>query len=382
MEIDLYYKKGASDDNPILYTFHTILGITTLNLLFVSYLSAMPMVSFLLSGLVVVNITIHHMIAQRKRSKAIYLQGVFINVIIFQIIMYVSGPQAPSWILLITPIVPCALLVDRNLSRIVIALTLASFIVIHNAHFDKSYTATLTELFFFATIVTFMLRIRNHVEKQKQNIIKEQKKSDYLLSCILPTPIIERIKRGETNFAENVSHTTFLFVDICQYTQFVEKSTGIQVVNFLNTIFSIFDILVEEEKLTKIKTLGDAYLVAGGLFEEDAEQTKKIANLSINMLRALEQVNTNREDKVQIRIGIASGSSTIGIIGNNHIAFDAWGDSVNTASRMETTSIPGKIQVTEKVYNVLKDDYQFEARGEMEIKGKGKMNTYFLLDYK
>lgn len=169
-----------------------------------------------------------------------------------------------------------------------------------------------------------------------------------------------------------------MFADLVGFTSLSTKLQPIELVNLLNEIFSAFDQLVEELGLEKIKTIGDAYMVAGGLPIPRKDHAETIADLALTMLNVMEQFEFNLNEELQIRIGINTGIVVAGVIGKKKFIYDLWGDAVNVASRMESHGIPGQIQVTEATYQSLKHKYLFEKREPIHVKGKGQMTTYFL----
>ncbi len=172
---------------------------------------------------------------------------------------------------------------------------------------------------------------------------------------------------------------TVLFADIVDFTQLSSHTSPIDLVNLLNRIFSNFDELAEEHGLEKIKTIGDAYMVGGGLSLPQPNHVQAIADMSLDMQAAIGKSKAADGNRLSMRIGINTGSVVAGIIGIKKFIYDLWGDTVNIASRMESQGVPGKIQVTEVTYQLLKHLYRFEKRGTIEVKGKGEMATYFLV---
>ena len=186
----------------------------------------------------------------------------------------------------------------------------------------------------------------------------------------------------ENTIADSFTDVTVLFADIVGFTQLSSHLPPDQVVDFLNQIFSRFDRLVEIHQLEKIKTIGDAYLVVSGLPYPRVDHAEAIANMALDMQKAIADFNQETEKNLSIRIGIHTGPVVAGVIGLKKFACDLWGDTVNTASRMESHGIAGKIQVSEATYDRLKKNYNFEERGAITIKGKGEMITYLLLGQK
>jgi class 3 adenylate cyclase len=203
--------------------------------------------------------------------------------------------------------------------------------------------------------------------------------SDALLLNVLPRSIAERLKRDPGVIAERYDDVTVLFADIAEFTPFAERTDPERVVGVLDEIFSAFDDLTERHGLEKIKTIGDAYMVAGGLPERRTDHAEAIVALAIDMQAALARIDRASGLGLAIRIGIDSGPVVAGVIGRRKFIYDLWGDSVNTASRMESHGVVGRIQVTEATYLRLRPRYRFEDRGVTEIKGKGPIRTYLLV---
>ena len=227
------------------------------------------------------------------------------------------------------------------------------------------------------------------VVKRLQNEIKErqgvevalrlsQKKSDRLLLNILPAAIVENLKKGQGAAADRFDSATVLFADIVGFTSLAARISPLELVNLLNKIFSKFDQLTEKHDLEKIKTSGDAYMVAGGVPVPRADHAEAIADMALDMQEAIADFQTDTGEQFQIRIGINTGPVVAGVIGTKKFIYDLWGDTVNVASRMESQGLPGYIQVTTAIYELLKDRYVFEERGAIPVKGKGEMIAYWL----
>jgi adenylate cyclase len=214
--------------------------------------------------------------------------------------------------------------------------------------------------------------------KQKSLEIDEQRKlSDRLLRNILPKAIANRLKEEET-IAEWHGQVTVLFADMVGFTKLSALLSATELVSRLNKIFTAFDELTETHGLEKIKTMGDCYMAAGGLPETREDHAEIVADLALELIPVLDEINKTWGEEVKIRIGINTGPVVAGVIGKSKFIYDLWGDAVNTASRMESHGIVGKIQVSEATYNLLSEKYDFETRGEIDVKGKGPMTTYFL----
>ncbi len=224
-------------------------------------------------------------------------------------------------------------------------------------------------------------RLQNEI-KERQGVELAlrlaQEKSDHLLLNILPAAIVENLKKGEGSAAERFDSATVLFADIVDFTSLAARISPLELVNFLNQIFSTFDKLTEKHGLEKIKTNGDAYMVVGGLPLPMADHAEAIANMALDMQAAIAHFETDTGEPFQIRIGIHTGPVVAGVIGTKKFTYDLWGDTVNVASRMESQGLPGNIQVTTAIYEELKDRYVFQERGAIEVKGKGETITYWL----
>ena len=214
----------------------------------------------------------------------------------------------------------------------------------------------------------------NSLSKKNDELKLEKEKSDNLLLNILPFEIAEELKKTGSAVAKQYNNVSVIFTDFVNFTGISENLTPTELVGELNRNFTIFDNIIEKHGLEKIKTIGDAYMAVCGLPIEDPQHAKNAINAAIEIRDYLE----NNKGKFQIRIGIHSGPVVAGIVGVKKYAYDIWGDTVNTAARMEQNSEPGKINVGESTYHLVKDDYTFEHRGKINAKNKGDINMYFV----
>ncbi|MDY7013682.1 MAG: adenylate/guanylate cyclase domain-containing protein, partial [Cyanobacteriota bacterium] len=230
------------------------------------------------------------------------------------------------------------------------------------------------------------ITLRKMAEEKRQEaeeaLRQEQEKSEQLLLNILPEAIAEQLKQDKNPIAEQFDDVAILFADIVGFTPLSARLPATELVNFLNQIFSEFDRLAEERGLEKIKTIGDAYMVAGGLPVPKPDRFEAIADMALAMQECIVRLSEKLNEPLQIRIGINTGPVVAGVIGVVKFIYDLWGDTVNVASRMESLGEPGRIQTTREIYEKLKERYIFEERGEIDVKGKGKMTTYWLLAQK
>lgn len=220
------------------------------------------------------------------------------------------------------------------------------------------------------------------LQETNDKLLIEQEKSENLLLNILPSPIAEQLKGGHRPIADGFAEVTILFADIVGFTQLSERMAPKSLVCLLNEIFSGFDQLSEEYELEKIKTIGDAYMVVGGIPKPRSDHAEAIAEMALDMQQEVARFNIKHNTELSIRIGINTGPVVAGVIGTKKFIYDLWGDAVNTASRMESHSLAGCIQVSESTYQHLQGKYFVKERGVIQVKGKGEMTTYFLIGKK
>jgi adenylate cyclase len=214
------------------------------------------------------------------------------------------------------------------------------------------------------------------LQRARAALEREQAKSERLLLNVLPQPIAQRLKDGEEVIADRFDEVTVLFGDIAGFTAMSELRSPEEVVAMLDEIFSAFDELADRLGLEKIKTIGDAYMVVAGVPIARADHAEAVAEMALTMRDLASDLS------LSVRIGIDSGPVVAGVIGKKKFSYDLWGDTVNTASRMESHGLPGQIQVTPRTRQRLEDGYQFESRGPIEVKGKGEMRPYLLVGRK
>jgi class 3 adenylate cyclase len=207
----------------------------------------------------------------------------------------------------------------------------------------------------------------------------EQERSERLLLNVLPASIAARLKQREEVIADRFSDVTVLFADLVDFTRRSERITPEQLVQVLNELFSVFDQVAQRHGLEKIKTIGDAYMVAGGLPDPRPDHAQAIAEMALAIRDEVARRSDPSGQPLQVRIGIDTGPAVAGVIGTSKFSYDLWGDTVNTASRMESYGVAGCIQVTARTHQRLKDGYRFEQRGPIQVKGKGELVTYLLL---
>jgi class 3 adenylate cyclase len=229
--------------------------------------------------------------------------------------------------------------------------------------------------------VLLRARIGASLEKKRllDELSAEKERSEALLLNILPRTIIERMRRGETSIADRIAEATVLFSDLVDFTLLSATLTPEETVRLLGLLFSQFEDLAVRHGLETIKTIGDGYMVTGGILEPQPNAATAVAEMALSMLETVECAGRTINKKLQLRIGIHTGGPIVaGVLGTHKIAYDVWGDTVNTAKRMESYGLPGRVHVSAATRKALGDAFRFEPRGPLEIKGKGSMETYFL----
>ena len=217
------------------------------------------------------------------------------------------------------------------------------------------------------------------VTAQRQLEVANQQNLELLLN-ILPEPIADRIRAGEGLIADRHDDVSLLFADIVGFTAMSTTMDPEELVRLLDQVFGVFDTLVDASDLEKVKTIGDAYMIVGGMPIWSPDHLERMADLAIDIARAMDDNDAAARLGVRFRIGIHTGPVVAGVVGKRRSIYDVWGDTVNLASRMESSGVAGQIQVTGAVEERLRDRYRLESRGLIDIKGKGPMETYFLLD--
>lgn len=215
----------------------------------------------------------------------------------------------------------------------------------------------------------------------KDLLATEREKSDRLLLSLFPDSIASKLRNSNQSIADSFENVTILFADIVGFTKYASNMSPNELVTMLDEIFSEFDSLADKYGVEKIKTIGDCYLAVGGLPIPDENHCQGIADMALEINQIIKEKYTLKYN-LTLRIGIHTGHAVAGVIGNKKFVYDIWGDCVNIASRFEASGHPEKIHITQDVKNALGDDYIYEDCGEIAIKGKGMMHSYFLLGHK
>jgi class 3 adenylate cyclase len=224
-----------------------------------------------------------------------------------------------------------------------------------------------------SAVVYFLLRYF------MRGLATEREKSEGLLLNVLPPSIARRLKAGERPLADRFEEAAVLFADLVGFTSLTAQMTPEDIVALLDDLFSEFDAMAEQRQLEKIKTVGDAYMVVGGLPEPRPGAADAVAEMALEMQELVARYLTSDGERLRLRIGIDIGPVVAGVIGKKKFTYDLWGDTVNTASRMESQGIPGKIQVTPRAHDLLKNRYRFQSREAVDIKGQGQTAPFLLI---
>jgi adenylate cyclase len=229
--------------------------------------------------------------------------------------------------------------------------------------------------------VLLRARINACLEKKRllDELHAEKERSEALLLNILPRTIVERMRRGETAIADRIAEATVLFSDLVDFTSLSATLSPEETVKLLGLLFSQFEDLAVLHGVETIKTIGDGYMVTGGILEQQPNAAVAVAEMALSMLEVVERAGRAIDKKLQLRIGVHTGGPIVaGVLGTHKIAYDVWGDTVNTAKRMESYGLPGQIHVSAATRRLLGDAFRFEPRGLLDVKGKGSMETYFV----
>jgi class 3 adenylate cyclase len=213
-------------------------------------------------------------------------------------------------------------------------------------------------------------------ERERARLAEENER---LLLNILPEPIADRLRAGEAIIADRFDDVTLMFADIVDFTRMSSRMSPSELVAVLNEVFTVFDGLVAQHGLEKVKTIGDSYMVVGGIPSWSEDHVERVASMALALAGSVAHIEQAARQGIAFRIGIHCGPVVAGVIGTRKFIYDVWGDTVNVASRMESHGIPGRIQVTHAVRERLDGRFQFEPRGLVDIKGKGPLPTWFLL---
>uniref|UniRef100_H3AE67 guanylate cyclase n=1 Tax=Latimeria chalumnae TaxID=7897 RepID=H3AE67_LATCH len=241
--------------------------------------------------------------------------------------------------------------------------------------------------YFYIQMTEWIQNYARSLKERTEDLKRERRLAEDLLHQMLPKSVAKQLRRHKHVQAESYEQVTIFFSDIVGFTTIAASCTPLQVVEMLNNLYVCFDTRIESYDVYKVETIGDAYMVVSGLPERNGEKhADEIAKMSLDLVAAVRQVAIPHmpKERLQLRSGIHTGPCVAGVVGYKMPRYCLFGDTVNTASRMESTSLPQKIHISSATYTALMidDAYEIELRGEIEVKGKGKMKTYWLLGNK
>lgn len=311
----------------------------------------------------------------------------YISVLLFLYLLgYSSGVAVICFLIIILPYMTFPRKA-RKLAHgfsILACLTLIVTVLLQsniNAHYDEvdPYLSQVVNISITGIICLALIwSLSVLIDRSEKSLMAEQKKSDDLLHNILPINVAKDLKETGRTIPKRHKNVTILFTDFKGFTELVASISEITLVNELNDIFGRFDEIVEEAGVEKIETIGDAYVAASGLGEGGADHAINCITAAQQMLYYLEERNRKHEIKWRMRVGIHSGPIVAGVVGKKKFRYDLFGDTINTASRMESSGEPGKINISEPTYQLVKNDIDCEYRGEIHAKGKGEIEMYFV----
>jgi class 3 adenylate cyclase len=286
-------------------------------------------------------------------------------------------------------VIACPQKKDRSFIMLIGAADLLAFVFTEYAYFNSPYfvdpSAEMLTLLHLASTTGTILLISGlvlilylDISRAKNALAREHQRSEALLLNILPGPIAHRLKSSRDVIAETFREASVLFADIAGFTALAARFRPEELVSILNRYFSGYDELAEKYGVEKIKTIGDAYMVAAGIPEVRDDHAAALMNMALDMIEITGRISRESGLDLAIRIGMNSGEVTAGVIGKKKFVYDLWGDTVNVASRMESHGLPGRIQVSPRTYHLLRGRFPFEHRGTIEIKGMGRQDVYLL----
>ena len=282
-------------------------------------------------------------------------------------ILTTDAREARRWFLAFVALVLIAVLLEPIVS---LSVSASNADVIFNLVF--AIIGVTTFVFVFAT---YLLREKNIAY---QLLDAESAKTEELLLNVLPAEIVPLLKQGEETIAERFDSASVLFADFVGSTPLTEVLDPVAMIGLLNQIFSQFDLVAEMHDLEKIRTVGDNYMAAAGVPRLQTDHAQRVARAALAMNHYLVNLTPQNDKRIEFRFGISSGELVAGVVGKQKFHYDIWGDAVNVASRMESHGVPGKIQISKRTYDLIKDSFICERRGIVDIKGKGEMETWFL----
>lgn len=323
----------------------------------------------------------------RVLASAWFTTTSLIGVIIF---LYLLGYSSGVWVICFVIIITPYMTFPQKARKLAIGFSMAGVLTLIisvalqskiNAHYNviDPYFLQMVNISTTGLIcLTIAWTLSVLLDSSEKSVKAEQKRSDDLLHNILPVNVAKDLKETGKTVPKRYKNVTILFTDFKGFTELVANIPAITLVNELNDIFGQFDEIVEKAGVEKIETIGDAYVAACGLEEEITEHAINCITAAKQMLSYLEERNKKHEIKWSMRVGIHSGPIVAGVVGKKKFSYDLFGDTINTASRMESSGEPGKINISGSTFHLVKNDIDFDYRGKIHAKGKGKMEMYFV----
>ena len=350
-------------DEPIIYGSNALLGLMFLIVLFFNKKGWRVLATIWLTVASYISVLLFLYLLG-------YSSGVAVICFLIIILPYMTFPQKARKLAHGFSILAC-------LTLIIIVLLQSSFI----AHYDEvdpylSQVINISISGFICLILIWSLSVL--IDRSEESLMAEQKKSDDLLHNILPANIIRDLKESGKTIPKRHKNVTILFTDFEGFTELVASISAITLVNELNDVFGRFDDLMEETEVEKIETIGDAYMAASGLKEETTNHAVNCITAAQKMLSYLEERNKSHEIKWKMRVGVHSGTIVAGVVGKKKFAYDLFGDTINTASRIESAGEAGRINISSSTYELVKHDFMCTYRGKIFAKGKGELDMYFI----
>ena len=299
-----------------------------------------------------------------------YSSGVAVICFLIIIMPYMTFPRRARKLAQLFSVVACLLLIVTVIFQAHIPPRISEV----DAYFSQVVNYSITGII----CLIFLWTLSVLIDQSEESLLEEQKKSDDLLHNILPANIIRDLKESGQTIPKRHKSVSILFTDFEGFTQLVASIPAITLVNELNDIFGRFDEIMEETGVEKIETIGDAYMAACGLEEELPNHAVKCIRAAQKMLAFLEERNQGHDIQWRMRVGIHSGSIVAGVVGKKKFAYDLFGDTINTASRIESAGEAGKINISESTYESVKNVFTCHSRGKIFAKGKGEMEMYFV----
>lgn len=286
----------------------------------------------------------------------------------FGALLFDEPGRAPRWFLIYLGLVVASGVIQPYLR---VANNLPTDVVLF------FFVANIGGVSLIAFVLLYSFVVQKNVALRLLHI--EQEKSEHLLLNILPKEIAAILKDEDRTIADQFDGASILFADMVNFTPMTASMAPTEMVDLLNSVFSYFDSLVEKHDVEKIRTIGDSYMVAAGVPRPHRDHARALASMALEMQAYIHTDPVCVSRKLDFRIGINSGPVVAGVIGRKKFIYDLWGDAVNTASRMESHGTPGKIQITRETYQLIRDEFICEPRGKVVVKGKGEMETWYLL---